>query len=113
MYLNIKNINKNGVFDYKGLDIYLFVAGSQAYASDYNSCVLSTTQENFALGVDIVTMTEAEYLLAKNQIDEANRIPLPPQPPSDLEILQEGLAEQNQMLSDFMDYIYLSIPDLP
>ncbi|MCW3793511.1 hypothetical protein OM416_18105 [Paenibacillus sp. LS1] len=69
VYLKIVNIvSNNGVIDYKGLNIDLFVPGSQVYPLSGNYCLLGTTQE-VVVGFheDVIVLTAEDYESLKNE----------------------------------------------
>jgi len=65
-------------------------------------CSISVGQEGIVTAIN-VTKTMAEW-----QAEQ----PIVTQPKSELELLQEQLATQNQTQSDFMDYIFASFPEI-
>lgn len=79
--LKINNINKHGIMDYKGLDIDLFVAGSQFYYGGENNienCLVKTEEilTDFSHN-DVVEIEEKEYWQI---IEEYKSEPTQPEP---------------------------------
>jgi hypothetical protein len=75
MYLKIENIKlPNGTADYKGLNIDLFIPGSQVYSNDFNTCLVETSEVisnliNF--NVDVIQLpSEARYMEEKEKIEK-------------------------------------------
>lgn len=68
--LKINNlINNIGQINYKGLDINLFLPGSQQYKMDSSECILATNQETIPDNIDITVIIENEYVAIKQQYD--------------------------------------------
>lgn len=111
IYKIINFITPTGQADYKGLDIDRFTPGRQLYPADFSFCVIMTDEE-FQHN-DITEITQQEYDDIKKTIQENT-------PKTDAEKLEDlqskndqlttDIRSQNQMMSDFMDYI---IPLLP
>lgn len=60
-----------GDIDYKGLDITKFYRGSQNYSDDLSFCILTTTEENLPLSNDVVEITQNEYDILNNEIENS------------------------------------------
>ena len=88
-----KLVQSNGTADYKGLDISLFIAGSQVYDFSNNLCLVQSNEEKS--GTDITVLTEAEYLAAKDTI-------LATRQPTELEQLQTNQALIQAALDDII-----------
>lgn len=54
--------------DYKGLDINKFIAGSQIYKKDMSECAIATTEETIPAQVDLVELTEQQYVAYREAI---------------------------------------------
>lgn len=70
-YLRINNLfNSFNQPDYKGLDIDLFISGSQVYDLEPSSnyCIIATNEENIISHSDIQIISESEYLQEKQNI---------------------------------------------
>ena len=65
MYISICDISKRNIIDYKGLDLSLFVAGSQFYYSDESNienCLVKTEEDLTDFNhIDVMKITEEEY----------------------------------------------------
>ncbi|MCY6957970.1 hypothetical protein [Clostridium brassicae] len=78
--MNILKIQKlikfNGEYDYKGLNIDLFVAGSQIYFDkniDNAYCYVKTMEDNISKYEDITEVSEEEYNKAKQNKDDERK----------------------------------------
>lgn len=72
MYLKIINLfDMFGQPDYKGLDINLFVPGSQVYDLKAGICYVKTSEQSVPQNADITVLSEADYIAGTNVIKEA------------------------------------------
>lgn len=95
MFIKITNlIDSHGICNYKGLDIDLFIPGSQVY--DMNIAYIATEEIEIPEHSDIQVLTEEEYVSFTNEIK--NR----PQPPTEMELLQAKLAQQDAVIEELM-----------
>lgn len=95
MYIKINNlIQKNGVADYKGLDLNNIVCGTQLYPSDNKAYFVYDMELNAEIisMVDVEVISESQYLEVKNEIEKESPISL------EEEIKQ--LKEQNTILEN-------------
>ena len=92
------NVN---IIDYKGLDINLFIAGSQLYPNDVSWCAVATTEDltNFS-HPDVEIITEEEYLELKAEIDNEKAV-----------LAAEEAAKKDTMQSD-IDTLMLAVAEL-
>lgn len=102
--LKIHNIGSNGVIDYKGLNIEMFVPGSALYPYDLtvsDFCYVKTTEENIPNHPDILDVDQEEY--------DSFRLELIATRPKDpMEIMQEKIEELEQKLqvaTETIDYL--------
>jgi len=71
MYIKINNlIQKNGVADYKGLDLNLIIPGTQIYPATENTAYFYYNGEKNE-NADVLGITESEYMAKKSE-DESN-----------------------------------------
>lgn len=65
--LKISNLlpEGGGTCDYKGLNIEMFVPGSQIYPNDEQACYVITNEEDIPKHDDIVLISTAEYEAAR------------------------------------------------
>lgn len=61
MFYKINNLMKGNSADYKGLNLELFVPGSQIYKPDLSFCVIETQEENEVIHPDLTLLDEAGY----------------------------------------------------
>ena len=72
MYIQVNNMNFNGIIDYKGLDISMFIPSTQLYDFEEN-VFLVNTRENVQTTTDIQIITEEAYLEYKEMLEERRR----------------------------------------
>ncbi|MEK5477267.1 hypothetical protein NYE70_09950 [Paenibacillus sp. FSL R5-0407] len=89
-FYKVKNLMTFGQYDYKGLDLDQFIAGSQVYNDTDNEFAVASTEEGFDGHADVTQITEAEYLAYR----EAHK----PKPvtPVDAEALRQQLSAANE-----------------
>ncbi|BFH15903.1 hypothetical protein WJ0W_003295 [Paenibacillus melissococcoides] len=101
--IGLKIINvvpeRSGNLDYKGLDINLFVAGSQIYPPGTRDCYVITAQVDIPKHEDIHLVTEAEYEAAYNAERERQQEPGP----------IEQLKAENEELRKQLDALQLAV----
>lgn len=104
-FLHIKNLvgPNGGNYDYKGLDIDLFIAGSQIYFNNGTEVLVITEEDVIPEHEDIKILTEQQYM---DWVTEIKNIP---QPPTEIELLEAKLAEQDAVIEELMFNI---IPNL-
>lgn len=57
--------------DYKGLDINLFVSGSQVYDLEAGICFVKTNEQSAPQNSDITVLNEADYITGTDAIKTA------------------------------------------
>lgn len=95
-YVKIDNLisKTNGICDYKGLDIDLFIAGSQVYDND--TAFIGTIEEDIPQHEDLQILSKNEYDTFVNEI--RNR----PQPLSEIDLLNEKIAQQDAVIEELL-----------
>lgn len=68
-------VNIFGQSDYKGLNIDLFISGSQVYSTDMSVFIGATTEELLPVHADLTEITEAEYISKKADIIASYPLP--------------------------------------
>lgn len=86
-----------GVCNYKGLDIDMFIPGSQIYPGDERACYLITNEETIPEHADILRITTDEYEVAREKY-----VVNPVRPPS-TEDLQKQIDAMQLALMGMMD----------
>lgn len=99
--LKINNIlpEGGGTCDYKGLNIDMFVPGSQIYLKDEHACYVISNEETIPEHADILRITTDEYEAAREKhVINPVRPPSPEQQQIDaLQATVLGLMEQIAM----------------
>ncbi|QUH18926.1 hypothetical protein [Alkaliphilus sp. B6464] len=103
--LHIKKLvdSSGGNFDYKGLDIDLFVTNTQVYFNNHTEILVKTIEEVIPEHEDITILTEQQYA------DWADEIKNQPKPPTEIELLENRIAEQDKVIEELMFEIVPSL----
>lgn len=105
MIVKIIDINKNGVIDYKGLNIDLFVAGSQFYykENDIENCLVKTKEDLTEFKHDnVIKIIDDEYW---NIIKKYKAKPELTKEQEKILELEQKIKEQNQAIADLTTMI--------
>lgn len=94
-FLQIANpVTKFNQYDYKGLNLDLFVSGSVVYAADNSVMLLATNEDTIPQNTDITKIDEPTYDNTRQSIQTANN----KTNPSPIETIQSLQAQNAQML---------------
>ncbi|MEK5070785.1 hypothetical protein [Sporosarcina sp. FSL K6-1508] len=95
-YVRITDFLIEGAANYKGLDVDLFIPGSQHYDFENEVCVISTRQDNYEPHSDLQELSFDDYEIAKEIIVQNSP---QTQEKNDIEKLREDLKNAIMELS--------------
>lgn len=106
MYVFIQNIAKNGLYDYKGLDIEQFIAGTQKYDFLNNSVAVETTEEIQTAPSDVEIWTKAQYENFMPQLQLSPDQEEIKQLKKDIKILREELTYLQTSVTELFEFVH-------
>lgn len=104
-FVKIINLQNNGVFDYKGIDLDKIVAGSQAYDQDNKLVYVEYSSNKIPNHSDLSVVTTEEYQEAISKRDKEREEQYKLSPEYKIQVLEEENQKLKENQADLWELI--------